>query len=94
MLENQELEMNGFFFPPLSNTLSNKNVIGPKPEPILGLDLFQYSKFNQLGFCKYQSILPFEMQLPFSRKSAFHLKKDNLFNSKKCSLLVLYNYHK
>ena len=65
-----------FFFFSLSNTLSNKNVTGPKPEPILGLDLFQYSKFNQLGFCKYQSILPFEMQnLPFSRKSAFHLKK-------------------
>lgn len=48
---------------------------GLKPETILGLDLFQCSKFNRLGFCKYQSIQPFEMQnLPFSGKSVFHLK--------------------
>lgn len=71
-VERQEFKMNFFF---LSNMPSNKNVTGLKPETILGLDLFQISKFNQLGFSKYQSIHPLEIQnLPFSGKSAFHLK--------------------
>lgn len=49
-VKRQELKMNVFF---LFNTLSNKNVTGLNPKTILGLDLFQSSKFNQLAFCKY-----------------------------------------
>lgn len=48
-VERQELKMNVFFF--LSNTLSDKNVTGLNPKTILELDLFQCSKFSQLGFC-------------------------------------------
>lgn len=47
-MEKQGLKMYVFLL--LSNILSNTNVIGPKPKIILGLDLFQCSKFNQLGF--------------------------------------------
>lgn len=39
-----------FYSFPIYYILSNTNVRGPKPKIILGLDLFQCSKFNQLGF--------------------------------------------
>lgn len=47
-VEKRGFKMNVFLF--LSNILSNTNVIGPKPKIILGLDLFQCSKFNQMEF--------------------------------------------